>query len=405
MSLFKRGALQAPQISSESKQRDEEIELIRSSGLFDAEWYLSRYPDVAQEGRDPVTHYLEHGAFEKRDPSSRFSTKAYLKANPFLRDSAVNPLVHFIRSGGSKEQLPARVKSKWLDLEFTEVTDHERTMRFATTGSSSVKRVRSLFSKEPITIAWIESFAEGDTFFDIGANLGMYTIYAAVMRRAKVYAFEPESLNYAELNKNIYLNHLHGQVLAYCLALSDVDKLDKLLLSDFGIGISSHDFEENSWTSDKKFAADWVVSKDNRLEQGCIGRRLDGLIADGLPVPEHIKIDVDGLEHRLIDGMLETLKRPELKTILVEINFDNPKNLEAVNKITSLGWRFSWEQLRTHRTVKFTVDQIKGYQARNQGGLNYIFYRDNFYEDYFRRIFDAYVPGQRIETEKLLSRV
>jgi hypothetical protein len=146
-----------------------------------------------------------------------------------------------------------------------------------------------------------------------------------------------------------------------------------------------------------------VVSKDNRLEQGCIGRRLDGLIADGLPMPAHIKIDVDGLEHRVIEGMLETLRRPELKTALIEINFDNPRNLEAIERITSLGWRFSWEQLRTHRSVRFTVDQIKSYQDRGQGGLNYIFYRDAFYDDYFRRIFETYTPGERIETELLLQ--
>ena len=60
-------------------------------------------------------------------------------------------------------------------------------------------------------------------------------------------------------------------MLAYCVALSDIDKADRLLLSDFGLGISYHDFEENSWTEDKAFAPDWAVSKDNRRQQGCIG--------------------------------------------------------------------------------------------------------------------------------------
>jgi FkbM family methyltransferase len=251
------------------------------------------------------------------------------------------------------------LKTKWLDLDYIEVPHQGRVMRYAATGSSSVKRVRSLFSKEPITIAWMDSFREGTTMIDIGANLGMYTIYAAVMRNAKVFAFEPESLNYAELNKNIFLNKLHGQVLAYGVALSDVDKVDKLLLSDFGLGISYHDFEENSWTEDKTFAPDWSVSMNNRMEQGCIGRRLDSLIADGLPVAEHIKIDVDGLEHRVVEGMVDTLQRPELKTVLIEINFDNPRNLDAVKRFEELGWRYSWDQLRTHRKVRFSVEQIK----------------------------------------------
>jgi FkbM family methyltransferase len=297
------------------------------------------------------------------------------------------------------------VRTKWLELEYGVIHVDGRQMRFATTGSSSRKRLRTLFSKEPITLAWIYTFADGETLYDIGANVGMYTIYAAIARGAAVYAFEPEALNYAELNKNIYLNDLHGRVLAYCLALSDVDKLDRLLLSDFGLGISYHDFEENSWTGDKEFAADWKVSRENRRAQGCMGRRLDSLVAEGLPAPEHIKIDVDGLEHRVVEGMIETLKHPQLKTVLIEINFDNPKNLAIVDTMAELGWRYSWEQLRTNRTVKFSVEKIKAYQQSGVGGLNYIFYKDEFYDAFFARLFDAYTPGEWIDVPALIESV
>ena len=290
-----------------------------------------------------------------------------------------------------------RIQTKWLDLEYGEVPLRGKGMRFATTGSSSKKRLRSLFSKEPITIAWMDTFASGETLYDIGANVGMYTVYAAVMRDAAVYSFEPEALNYAELNKNIFLNDLHDRVLAYCLALSDINRVDRLLLSDFGLGISYHDFEENSWTEDKAFAEDWVVSKENRRQQGCIGRTVDSLIAEGLPVPHHIKIDVDGLEHRVIAGMMETLRRTELKTVLIEINFDHPKNLAIIDTMEELGWRFSWDQLRMHRRVKFKVEQIKSYQERGVGGLNYIFYKDEAYDRMFERALEAYTPGEPID--------
>jgi FkbM family methyltransferase len=290
-----------------------------------------------------------------------------------------------------------RIQTKWLDLEYGEVPLRGKAMRFATTGSSSKKRLRTLFSKEPITLAWIDTFEEGERLYDIGANVGMYTVYAAVMRNAEVYAFEPEALNYAELNKNIFLNDLGDRVLAYCLALSDVDKTDRLLLSDFGLGISYHDFEENSWTEDKAFAPDWVVSKDNRRQQGCIGRTLDSLIADGLPAPHHIKIDVDGLEHRVTGGMLETLRHPDLKTVLMEINFDNAKNLQIVDVMKELGWKFSWDQLSMNRRVKFTVEQIKSFQDRGTGGLNYIFYKDSSYGKMFERAAEIYVPGEAID--------
>ncbi len=91
------------------------------------------------------------------------------------------------------------------------------------------------------------------------------------MRDSNVYAFEPEALNYAELNKNIFLNELHDRVLGYCVALSDVDKADRLLLSDFGLGISYHDFEENSWTDDKQFAHDWSSARIIDGRKGVLG--------------------------------------------------------------------------------------------------------------------------------------
>jgi hypothetical protein len=47
-------------------------------------------------------------------------------------------------------------------------------------------------------------------------------------------------------------------------------------------------------------------------------------------MPNHIKIDVDGLGHRVIAGMLETLRQPDLRTVLIEINFDNPTNLAII---------------------------------------------------------------------------
>lgn len=331
----------------------------------------------------------------RRFPVPRFLRRVALETAPTATAEPPKPQ-------NASEANTGRVQTKWLDMEFADVEVRGQRMRFATTGSSSKKRLRTLLSKEPITLAWIDTFAEGETLYDVGANVGMYTIYAAVMRKAFVHAFEPEALNYAELNKNIYLNDLHGRVLGYCLALSDVDKLDRLLLSDFGLGISYHDFQENSWKEDKTFAHDWHVSRDNRRVQGCVGHRLDTLVAEGLPRPDHIKIDVDGLEHRVVEGMIETLASPGLKTVLIEINFDDPRNLAIVERLTKLGWRYSWQQLRINREVKFTVEKIKSYQERGLGGLNYIFYKDQKYDEIFARLFDAYTPGEPLDVSELV---
>src|SRR3954451_1972510 len=76
-----------------------------------------------------------------------------------------------------------------------------RIVRYVATSRQSQKRIRSLLTKEPLTIPWIETFKPDEVMVDIGANVGMYGIYAGVLG-CRVFAFEPEALNYAELNKN-----------------------------------------------------------------------------------------------------------------------------------------------------------------------------------------------------------
>ncbi len=75
-----------------------EIDLLRQSGLFDADWYLAEYPDVANTGGDPAEHYLLHGAAEGRNPGPEFNTHQYLFDHPDLIDSGENPVLHFLKS-------------------------------------------------------------------------------------------------------------------------------------------------------------------------------------------------------------------------------------------------------------------------------------------------------------------
>lgn len=69
------------------------------NALFDTQWYLAAYPDVAQAGTPPVLHYLLNGAAELRDPGPLFSTREYLETFPWLTRAGINPLVHRILSG------------------------------------------------------------------------------------------------------------------------------------------------------------------------------------------------------------------------------------------------------------------------------------------------------------------
>lgn len=74
--------------------RDSVIALLRTSGLFDADYYLICYPDVAGAGFDPLVHFVEWGAEEGRNPSATFNTKSYMAAHPELAQTGANPLFH-----------------------------------------------------------------------------------------------------------------------------------------------------------------------------------------------------------------------------------------------------------------------------------------------------------------------
>lgn len=76
-----------------------DIEVIENSGLFDRQWYLEEYADVAQGGMDPVEHYLRFGAAELRNPNKGFDTRSYLDRYPDVKAAGFNPLLHYIQFG------------------------------------------------------------------------------------------------------------------------------------------------------------------------------------------------------------------------------------------------------------------------------------------------------------------
>ena len=79
-------------------------------------------------------------------------------------------------------------------------------------------RLDSLFSKEPETLEWIDSFesnkGEDIIFWDIGANIGLYSIYAAQKHKnIIIYSFEPSTSNLRVLSRNISINELQNKII------------------------------------------------------------------------------------------------------------------------------------------------------------------------------------------------
>jgi glycosyltransferase involved in cell wall biosynthesis len=80
--------------------------LLKGSIFFDEKLYLNLYPDVKQEGINPLLHYLYFGGFEGRIPSNLFESKYYLKENPDVLEAKMNPLVHYIFYGAKEGRHP-----------------------------------------------------------------------------------------------------------------------------------------------------------------------------------------------------------------------------------------------------------------------------------------------------------
>ena len=75
------------------------LALVSATALFDPNWYLARYPDVAATGMDPALHFVLRGGAEGRDPSASFDAKEYLARYPDVAAHGLSPLLHYLESG------------------------------------------------------------------------------------------------------------------------------------------------------------------------------------------------------------------------------------------------------------------------------------------------------------------
>ena len=193
-------------------------------------------------------------------------------------------------------------------------------------------RVRTLFDKEPETISWINSFKDKNIiFWDIGANIGLFSIYAALkFKNIKIFAFEPSTSNLRVLSRNISNNNLQKKIYINQIALTDKkSKYLEMKEMDFMEGISLCSFGENFNFEGKKFK-----KKNSYL---IFGDNIDSLIKKNtVPIPNYIKIDVDGIEHLILKGAKNLFNNNKIKSVSIEIN-DNFKTQkkEVINFMTS----------------------------------------------------------------------
>jgi hypothetical protein len=80
-------------------KRSSDLNLLRGSDLFDANWYLANNPDVSKTKADPLLHYYRYGGFEGRDPGPKFSSSWYLSSYEDVKKAGINPLIHYLKYG------------------------------------------------------------------------------------------------------------------------------------------------------------------------------------------------------------------------------------------------------------------------------------------------------------------
>lgn len=198
------------------------------------------------------------------------------------------------------------------------VSFNGKNIYFQTQNRREKNRIKSFARKEPGTLEWIQGFKKGEVFYDIGANIGIYSLPAASMvgKSGKVYAFEPHIFSFNKLVENIVLNDFGNTIEACSTPLTENLETAHFNYTTLESGSTGSQLGHTKTFDDNQFTP---VFKELKL-----GVSIDILIENyNWQVPDHIKIDVDGNEANIIKGMKNLLSGKFLKkpiSIQIEVN-------------------------------------------------------------------------------------
>jgi FkbM family methyltransferase len=242
---------------------------------------------------------------------------------------------------------PGEVQS---DVPFT-IRTPRGSFDLLVSGPLELWRAATLHTKEPETLKWLEETIEpGSVFYDVGANIGIYTLYALRLQPGvSAVCFEPDALNYARLNRNLKVNGL-ASALAFPIGLSDTTGLTR-----FG----SRFFVNGASSPLGPFGIDAHEREGLDHQSGCVLYTLDDFLraADFAPRPTHLKIDVDGPERKVLCGARRALRRARLRHLLVELFEDE---VEEVSSFLA-GFGFGQVAYRHHTQASSERGRIGNY--------------------------------------------
>ncbi len=215
-------------------------------------------------------------------------------------------------------------------------------------------RVETIFSKEPETIKWIDNFKNKKNiiFWDIGANIGLYSLYCSIKKnKISVISFEPSPSNLVLLTRNISINKLNN------IEVSPLPICSKK--------IAHMNFYENSikeGSALNSYSDSIPMINLNRFK--LLGFSIDYLLLNKIyNIPDYIKIDVDGIEREILIGGKKTFYNKKIKSVLIEID----KKISNNNKfIISF---FEKRNFFYNKKIYYNCN------AKKQSTYNMIFYR------------------------------
>lgn len=205
-------------------------------------------------------------------------------------------------------------------------------------------RAQTFHTEEPATVAWLDRLTPDDVYWDIGANVGLYAIYAAKFRRCRTVAFEPESQNYALLVDNILMNGVAANCLPAIIAVADRSEVSRLRVRYITKGGAFNMLQPAAAGSDApppaSFQAAQMYEQHQGFDQLVFGCSVDELVnRHGLSAPTFIKLDVDGLEPNIVSGAMETIRSGSVRSILVELNTKSAADMAVPDLLARHGFK------------------------------------------------------------------
>lgn len=225
------------------------------------------------------------------------------------------------------KQITTRSLSSFWNTE-TSVSANGVNLVFITPNWLTSYRAKTIKTKEPETIGWINSFGEDVVFWDIGANVGVFSIYAGLAKKIKVVAVEPSFMNLDLLFRNVQRNKIQELITIVPLALSRSSKEQVFFMSKMGMDWGgAHNSSGRNLLADGSEMIGAINSKQLSVSLDDLCMKFD------LAKPTHMKIDVDGLESEVLAGAIDILDA--VKEILIEVSLRNMRELKKVNEALS----------------------------------------------------------------------